>query len=504
MTETRQNEHRESSSDSRPEDPARYVDANFSGTTPGAPLASTERAFPAPSTAFPLYSQIASDGGRDPARTSTRPTPNLENEDGMEVDSLAASGESGTTLTSNGTSRTYHHSVGVRSDSPRASLDPQHRCDQAPAFLKLYDELMRERQHKNHYKKRSSHYEGAYNALALENRSTVAALHGAEARVGHLEQSRQAARQEANKIITSLQVKLREVEEQHASLRDSLQVSDAQEPRQVVSAFQALKRSIANVCTGISASATDYIHRGAPDLLLSTQSQSRDDLERVLGGCGGLIVSPSGEGRPIEDFLDYSLRFLLNRSLARDLFGFFHPNLTDDGATLVSKLHDEVYANEPQMSSARFRCSMFSAIDRITVKQGGSQQWAGQFVEKFRDHAIIPLVKSICGSWSDDIFPPGQEREAALLLVASDAYAWHRSVRLNSTAQEFRPTYFDHEYKYSHHWMSLLENHQPTSAHPRVMALVGLGLESLKSLGAGRGAEQVCHEKADVLTEGFF
>lgn len=148
--------------------------------------------------------------------------------------------------------------------------------------------------------------------------------------------------QESNDTVQTLSGKLKDVEGQHASLRDSLQLADSQEPRQVVAAFQSLKRSIANVCSSISASITDVIRRDAPNLTLSTHARYRDRLDPLLAECRGLIASPSGEGRPIEDFLDYSLRVLFNGALIEEVLGRFHPDATDEGAVLVRELYNEV------------------------------------------------------------------------------------------------------------------------------------------------------------------
>ncbi|KDQ12465.1 hypothetical protein BOTBODRAFT_34433 [Botryobasidium botryosum FD-172 SS1] len=500
MTATaKQSDHTKSASDCHVGDTDLALDGDGKSAD-----AMTPRTSP---TAAPTFSEVVSGEGRQ--NFTPFVSSNAENRDIMDVDVSVVSREDGTMLEDcsiNGASHDRSQSAGVQSNLPNPTPDSPHRCDQSPAFLELHAQLLREHQHAEQCSKVADDNYDAYHHLLRETTREKELLHEAvqraEGRAAHFEQKYTTTLEATDKKIASLKSKLRKAEEQHASLRDHLQVSDTQEPRQIVSSFQALKRSIANACTRISASATDCIHRDAPDLLLSTHSRSRDKLETLLHHASGLITSPSGEGRPLEDFLDYSLRHLLNRSLTDELFNLFHPNVIGEEDIRITELYEDIYAGESQTSSAHVRTCLFSAMDRWT-KKGGRKTWAGDFVKRFKAHAVVPLMEAVCGSWSDDMLTPTQEGDVALLSVALEAWTWHRTIRLKSAAQDFYPLYYDDQNRYNEDWMLLFENHKPISAEPRVMALIGLGLESTRSLGAGKAAEQVCHERAEILTDGF-
>lgn len=161
---------------------------------------------------------------------------------------------------------------------------------------------------------------------------------------------------------------------------------------------------------------------------------------------------------------------------------------------------------EPQLSSARCRYSLFTAISRLTEGKyppgiDPSLVWAWTFVDKFQHHSIIPLVEAIIGQWSDDILPLSVKE--MIHNTAVEAWAWHRNVQMNITSLDFEMFFCEPSDDFDPASMLFFEKHKPNTDPPRLIASIGLGLLSSKSTGDGRELLRVCHEKTDVLTEGF-
>ncbi|KDQ12478.1 hypothetical protein BOTBODRAFT_176418 [Botryobasidium botryosum FD-172 SS1] len=142
--------------------------------------------------------------------------------------------------------------------------------------------------------------------------------------------------------IRKLKDELVAAQEQHASIRDHLQLRDSREPREIVAEFRALKRSISYLCTDLGAAITDRIHTFSPSLQLSTQASHPKHLSKTLSKSYNLIRSPAREGRPLEDFIDYSLRFLLNLMLCQQLFHRFHPHTPENVEHVLATLYEQI------------------------------------------------------------------------------------------------------------------------------------------------------------------
>jgi len=304
--------------------------------------------------------------------------------------------------------------------------------------------------------------------------------------------------------IRRLEAELVDAHEQHASIRNHLQLRDSREPKEIVNDFRALKRSIGYLCTDLSAAITDRIHTFLPNLQFSSQAFHLKRLSRILSIPYNLIVSSARKGRPIEDFIDYSLRFLLNKMLCQELFDRCHPHIaTASVERALAPLYEQVRLHEPQTISAKWRSTSFVAIDRILGVDATNISWAQEFVKRFEKEAVEPLAISICGQWSRRFFTSKHREET--FNISQKAYLWHREVQANILALDFKPQLFDGGQNFDQETMLLLKHRQvtPSKSEPIIVS-VGLGLISDRSFGEGKAREQAWQEKVDVLMEECF
>ncbi|KDQ12477.1 hypothetical protein BOTBODRAFT_176417 [Botryobasidium botryosum FD-172 SS1] len=131
--------------------------------------------------------------------------------------------------------------------------------------------------------------------------------------------------------------------------------------------------------------------------------------------------------------------------------------------------------------------------------------WARGFVKRFEKEVVESLVVSICGPdrWSTKFFSPKHREEA--FNVGQKAYLWHREAQVSILTLDFEPRLVDSGLDFDEETMRLLKHNQATpSKNGPIIASVGMGLVSYRSLGEGKAKEQVWQEKVDVLMEECF
>ncbi|KDQ12501.1 hypothetical protein BOTBODRAFT_56770 [Botryobasidium botryosum FD-172 SS1] len=283
-----------------------------------------------------------------------------------------------------------------------------------------------------------------------------------------------ARKRELSEQITKLTAELRDAHDQHASLRNHLQLQDPREPKAIVDDFIALKRSIAKACFKLASTTGGYIIHRYPNITSSDQAVHMLALKGLLKSHAPLACSPQGVGRPLHDFIDTALCVGLNGMLFRQVLSRFHWNLEAREDQLIWQMYQTIRRNEPQAVSAKWRSSAFKAID-CAESDAGDEAWAQEFVAFFNDCCVIPLVKSLCGHWSSQAMP--ESLSHSIYEIALKARAWHREIRSNFMALDFTPVTFEVDAQLDPESMLLYKKHRPNAAScPRILATVGLGL----------------------------
>jgi hypothetical protein len=133
---------------------------------------------------------------------------------------------------------------------------------------------------------------------------------------------------------------LNESQSERAQLRTYLQVSDSQDPRDVVELFDKLNVSIKNSC--ILAGRT--VLKSAKTRASLTTSDASDvmQLQKVLDGAKPLVLSTNGKGRKAEDFLPVAFCYVVNLVLVRNIFALFHPGVSRDENELLLNTYRDI------------------------------------------------------------------------------------------------------------------------------------------------------------------
>jgi len=291
---------------------------------------------------------------------------------------------------------------------------------------------------------------------------------------------------------------LNESQSERAQLRTYLQVSDSQDPRDVVELFDKLNVSIKNSC--ILAGRT--VVKSAKTRASSTTSDASDvmQLQKVLDGAKPLVQSTNGKGRKAEDFLPVAFCYVVNLVLVRNIFSLFHPGVSRDENELLLNTYRDIRRRDPQRLAARWRCLTYAAIDR---HQPPSGTWSRGFADDVLDR-LSTLVTSLFGNVPGG-FPANFREE--LVSIGAEAYKWDSSVKSTFKALDFRPVLFTSADHFDPASMTLYLSHKPDQSPPRkIVAAVTLALRSAESISSEREIteENVWQSKADVLTEGFF
>lgn len=186
--------------------------------------------------------------------------------------------------------------------------------------------------------------------LRAQLEHTQARLAEAEERINRVD----AEKKEMEGKVAVLARRLKETQEQHATLRNAMQSRESKEPGELIDSFRDLKRAIQLLCRRFGVAISDYnapkIAPIAPSLeeprtaqtspsssLTSKSAAHFANLRKLLTTIGGpsLCNSARGEGRPLEDFLDFTLRLSISSTLVQDLFDRFHPELSHRGTSFL-------------------------------------------------------------------------------------------------------------------------------------------------------------------------
>jgi hypothetical protein len=137
-----------------------------------------------------------------------------------------------------------------------------------------------------------------------------------------------------------LLVQLNDMQAERAQLRTYLQLSDTQDPRDVVELFDKLNVSIRNSCLLASGAVLKSIQLRSS--WTTTDARNLTQLQKDLGGVGELVLSARGAGRRPEEFLPQAFRYIVNLALMNNLFGLFHPGVSEDENKLLLDMYRDV------------------------------------------------------------------------------------------------------------------------------------------------------------------
>lgn len=144
--------------------------------------------------------------------------------------------------------------------------------------------------------------------------------------------------------IQELEDKLRRAQDEHASLRSHLQLHETYEPGIIAAEFSKINRSIDSLCRSTAEVLMQRFKFKDHDEPTTRLAAHRSQLEKHLGivesGHATLIRSKTNVGRPLEDFLDYALRSLVNIHLYEIILKPFHPELLLNNADTATFLAD--------------------------------------------------------------------------------------------------------------------------------------------------------------------
>ncbi|KAF8606750.1 hypothetical protein BDV93DRAFT_326063 [Ceratobasidium sp. AG-I] len=149
--------------------------------------------------------------------------------------------------------------------------------------------------------------------------------------------------------IVTLRRQFQQTQSEYASLRSQLQLQENTEQSDIVQSLKDLNRDIDDIGRSISEYLVDnYVQtvfgKDQADVT-ALDARHLPALVSLLGhveGQSSLIASSDGAGMGVEDFFDYSVRFLLCRCLCQWVFGPFHPGVDSTRSKCVAEMYEDV------------------------------------------------------------------------------------------------------------------------------------------------------------------
>ncbi|CAE6466481.1 unnamed protein product [Rhizoctonia solani] len=321
-----------------------------------------------------------------------------------------------------------------------------------------------------------------------------------EARQAHAPPREQPQVQRA---IEETQRAIRRSMDASALLRTHLQVSDDKEPGEITAAFRSINRAIDGLCRDIGEDMAKLrpAGEGSP---VKTSLNVRDMaiVRQILYPQGftkpSLIESSSG-GRPMDEFVELALQFLINRDIDYHIFQPFHPLLKPEANKYVTELYEGVRRRDPQVVSGRWRVSTFEAHQAIH-DQSGVQRWLDNYISQLIHYLLQPFLVAVYG----ELACMNAKHKQAIASVVTRAYEWNQMVKTEVILLDFHPSLFPTGAPYESKGMKSIERTPAPSATEPILATVTLGLESSEALGGGRTPKFVWQEQAVVLTNAYF
>ncbi|QRV77753.1 hypothetical protein RhiJN_05768 [Ceratobasidium sp. AG-Ba] len=355
--------------------------------------------------------------------------------------------------------------------------------------------------------KRDRYWENRDEKMTTRLNDTVHQLQELERRLKSLEaMQEQVSPQDRPKVQREIEVTQNIIRHSRANsvlMRSHLQVNDELEPGEIASAFRSINKDIDNLCRDISEDlAKSYGSRGSVKLSSSLDVRDMLAVQKILYGSTGvpsaLIESFAGKGRPIDEFMDFSLMYLLNRELHHHIFRPFHPLMTREQDETISQTYQGVRRQDAQVISGRWRISTFQAHQSKFAQS--IQQWLDAFRSGLTKEILLPFLVAVYGN----AVRLSHRHEQGLASIISKAYRWNQMVKTDVILLDFQPIMFPNGTRYDPTSMRLLDPKiAPVPAEP-IISTVSLGLQSSEAEGGGHPVRRVWQERVMVLTNDYF
>ncbi|KAJ1303477.1 hypothetical protein OPQ81_011664 [Rhizoctonia solani] len=288
-----------------------------------------------------------------------------------------------------------------------------------------------------------------------------------------------------------------------ALLRTHLHVSDDKEPGEIVSAFRSINRAIDDLCRDIGEDMAKLGSTGkGPPIKTSLKVDDMLTVRQILypqGLTNPSLIQSGSKGRPIDEFVEFALQFLINRDIDYHIFQPFHPLLKSEANRYLSELYEGVRRREPQVISGRWRVSSYEA-NQATHDQSDVQRWLDNYTTQLIHYLLQPFLVAVYG---ESARMAAKHKEAVNFIVTK-AYKWNQMVKTEVILLDFHPSLFPTGTPYDSNGMRPIERvHNPTAGEP-ILTTVALGLESSEAAGGGKVPKYVWQQQAVVLTNAYF
>jgi hypothetical protein len=139
---------------------------------------------------------------------------------------------------------------------------------------------------------------------------------------------------------TSLLARIDDLQAECNQMRNYLELTDTQDPRDVVELFDKLNFSVRNSCILASRAVLKSVQ--LDDSWTTWEAADMEQLQMHFGAVDVLILSEKGEGRRAEDFLPEAFRYVVNLTLVKHLFALFHPEVSEEQNRLLGDMYRNI------------------------------------------------------------------------------------------------------------------------------------------------------------------
>ncbi|KDN40997.1 hypothetical protein RSAG8_07703, partial [Rhizoctonia solani AG-8 WAC10335] len=292
---------------------------------------------------------------------------------------------------------------------------------------------------------------------------------------------------------------------QLTALCSQLQIHENLEQRDIVQSLIDLNRHIDDFALSLSQHLTDTY--GGPNITTTQHAFQLPQLKQLFEheeGKASLVESSTGEGMPLEDFLDVAVRSILCEQLYKRIFAPFHPGLdtSDPRNGYIVALYGRIRETETQATLGRWRTASFSAISGLTGEQGLSRLKDKVGHDILNDN-LMPMLRYLFGPDKKAHLQEAHAKDISALV----AQAWDWCLMLKEKIillGDFRLAAYRYGQAFDSMLMSEFEPPKRGPPPDRILSTIGLGLDVIHGQSSGGGVDRVIICKASVVTEGWF
>ncbi|QRV77750.1 50S ribosome-binding GTPase [Ceratobasidium sp. AG-Ba] len=305
---------------------------------------------------------------------------------------------------------------------------------------------------------------------------------------------------------TVLRQQLEESQHENLSLRSQLQLEDSVKQEDMIQSLGELNRKIEQLSRATSAYLVDkYVQKVMgrnPGDVTALHGRHLPELASIFGhveGSSSLMSSSSGDGMPIEDFLDYAIRSMLCKHICKRIFDPFHPGVDLSQSDVMSRIYTNMRKRETQVVAGRWRAESFKSMYK-PASSDTTTQHIKTIARKIQRDSISTIASHFFGQKVEIKLEP-QHLEQLEELVRT-AWDWNVVLKSEVVLQgDLYPITYPPSSRYDPKLMAELEQ-SPRKLLPRsILATLGLGLVSFRAVGGERSSEMTVVAKALVATK---